>query len=84
MRSYPPPVSGQRELERCSLLCLRLVDAALGQQPAFMAALRHSGSAQMLTHLEQLLLEMNPRSGKPDHLLVITKYVFVWVVLRTV
>lgn len=62
--------AGKAELEANTLLCLRLLDSALRLQQAFL--LTASGSL-MLSGLNKLLLGINSRSGKPDHLLNIAK-----------
>ena len=60
--------AGQASLEKCALLCLRLVECSLERQDAVMDALRDSGAAVMITNMAQLLLTTNPRTGRPDHL----------------
>ncbi|GIY47224.1 nuclear pore complex protein Nup205 [Caerostris extrusa] len=68
-------VPGQSNLEECTLLALKLVHATLIKQEAFLQQVRDSGYDLLVTSLENLLLNINPRSGQADHLLVIAKYV---------
>ena len=65
--------TGQSSLEKCALLCLRLVECSLEQQQPCLEALRDSGAAVMLGNMAQLLLTTNPRSGRPDHLTNVAK-----------
>ncbi|KAF8773925.1 Nuclear pore complex protein Nup205 like protein [Argiope bruennichi] len=68
-------VPGQSNLEECTLLALKLVQATLIKQEPFLQQVRDSGFDLLVTSLENLLLNINPRSGQADHLLVIAKYV---------
>ncbi|XP_044732734.1 nuclear pore complex protein Nup205 [Chrysoperla carnea] len=67
--------AGKKQLETTTLLCLKLLDQCLQLQPKFFSFVTSSGCAILLTKLNKLLLGMNPGTGKPDHLLYITKYV---------
>ncbi|XP_014664623.1 PREDICTED: LOW QUALITY PROTEIN: nuclear pore complex protein Nup205-like [Priapulus caudatus] len=67
--------AGKSSLERCALLCLRLLQATLERQGEFLDALRESGVALMVTPLERLLAGINVRTGRADNLVSITKYV---------
>ncbi|XP_067003269.1 nuclear pore complex protein Nup205 [Anabrus simplex] len=69
------PFPGKKSLEAAILSCLTLLEQALSMQYKFFSLLSSSDSSLLLTGLNKLLLGMNPRSGKPDHLLNITKYV---------
>ncbi|KAK7872950.1 hypothetical protein R5R35_004260 [Gryllus longicercus] len=68
-------VPGQAALEGSMLNCLLLLQHALALQGRFFELLASSGNSLLLTGLRRLLLDVNPRSGKPDHLLNIAKYV---------
>ncbi|XP_054717049.1 nuclear pore complex protein Nup205-like [Uloborus diversus] len=68
-------VPGQANLEECTFLALKLVNVTLLKQEAFLQQIRDSGCDLLVTALDNLLLNINPRSGQADHLLVIAKYV---------
>jgi nuclear pore complex protein Nup205 len=59
--------SGQNAFERSVLLALRIVDVMLIKQSAFFEHLRAQNSSMLATPIEQLLLAINPRTGRPDH-----------------
>lgn len=64
-----------KEIEQASLLALKMLEAALFKQEEFLALLRSSSAhSVMATPLDSLLFGINPRSGKADHYLNITKY----------
>ncbi|CAH1799487.1 unnamed protein product [Owenia fusiformis] len=67
--------SGKNFLEETSLLCLKLVEVTLEKQEQFFDILRESGSSLIISPLDKLLLGINPRSGKADHLVNVAKYV---------
>lgn len=66
---------GKESLEDSMLSCLDLLDRALAHQQKFFIFLSKSGCSLLLSGLSKLLLGVNPRSGKPDHLLNVAKYV---------
>ncbi|XP_021914767.1 nuclear pore complex protein Nup205 isoform X2 [Zootermopsis nevadensis] len=66
---------GKELLEDSMLSCLDLLDRALAHQQKFFTFISNSGCSLLLAGLNKLLLGVNPRSGKPDHLLNVTKYV---------
>lgn len=68
------PFVGKKLLEDCTLKCLNIFDRALTLQPKFFLILSGSSSTKLLTSLAKLLLSINPRSGKPDCCVTITKY----------
>ncbi|KAG8189490.1 hypothetical protein JTE90_018142 [Oedothorax gibbosus] len=68
-------VPGQSDLEECTFLALKLIQVTLSKQEGFLQQIRDSGCDLLVTSLENLLLNINPRSGQADHLLVIAKYV---------
>lgn len=67
------PFPGKESLEDSMLSCLDLLDRALAHQQNFFSFLSNSGCPLLLTGLSKLLLGVNPRSGKPDHLLNVAK-----------
>lgn len=69
------PFSGKKYLEKSALSCLKLLEKALMMQHNFMSELANSGCSLLVTGLSKLLLGVNPRSGKPDHMLNIIKFV---------
>lgn len=66
---------GKEALENSNLCCLELLDTALALQGKFLSLVTNAGASLLLAGLSKLLLGMNPRSGKPDHMLNITKFV---------
>lgn len=67
--------SGKAKLENCVLYCLNIIDRSLSQQDHFFDAHYESRCSILLSGLNKLLLGINYRSGKPDHMLNIVKYV---------
>lgn len=68
------PFPGKTHLENTVLSCLNLINRTLDLQASFFALLSSTGSSLLLTHASKLLLDINPRTGKPDHMLNIAKY----------
>lgn len=68
-------LAGKAVMETAALLCLKLLDTALRLQHRFLSALSVAGSSLLLTGLNKLLLGINSRTNKPDHMLHIAKYV---------
>ena len=66
-------IPGKEKLKRTSLLCLRLIQIVLEKQEQFMYMVRESGSSAFVSPMDKLLMGINPRSGKPDHLVNIAK-----------
>lgn len=66
---------GKRSFETLLLSCLELLYKGLEMQPRFMDLLSLSDSDRILIPLHQLLSGINTRTGNPDHLLNIAKYV---------
>ncbi len=66
-------MSGKEELERASLLCMKMIAATFEKQELFLGMLRESGSSIMVSQMDRLLLGINPRSGRPDHIVNIAK-----------
>jgi len=69
------PLPGKAHLEAAATAALRLLDTALGLSEAFITCGRAAGTSTVLTGLPHLLLGLNPRSGKPDHLLNVSRFV---------
>lgn len=57
------------------MYCLNIIDRSLSQQDRFFEAHFESKCSILLSGLNKLLLGVNYRSGKPDHMLNIVKYV---------
>nr|ACI88735.1 RE24713p [Drosophila melanogaster] len=66
---------GKKLLEECSLYALLILEAALAKQNAFFEAHSAANCPILLSGLNRMLLDLNPRSRKPDHVLNIIKYV---------
>lgn len=66
-------LDGQNAFERSVLLALKVVDAMLTKQSAFLEQLRAHNSSILATPIEQLLLAINPRTGRPDHFVNIAR-----------
>lgn len=67
--------SGKSDLEQSMLYCLKLLEKVLALTPKFLLLNNSNSSPVLLTPIYKLLMGINPRSGKPDHLVNITKYV---------
>ena len=65
--------AGKEELESASLLCLKILDTVFTKQEDFLAMLRDSGASFIVSPMENLLLGINPRSGRPDHILNVAR-----------
>lgn len=66
---------GKDHLERVTLLCLQMIETVQDKQNVFLDALRQSGTSLIVSRMDRLLLGINPRSGRPDHLVNIAKCV---------
>ncbi|XP_054727442.1 nuclear pore complex protein Nup205 [Anastrepha obliqua] len=62
-------------LEECALLCLKIIEEGLIKQKEFLNSHVIANSPNILFGLNKILLDVNPRSQRPDHLLNITKFV---------
>jgi len=69
-------VPGKPELERAATAALKLLHTNLRLSESFISAGRSAGASTVLTSLAKLLLGVNPRTGKPDHVLNMTRFVF--------
>lgn len=66
---------GKSRLENCVLYTLNIIERSLSQQDRFFDAHYESKCSILLSGLNKLLLGINYRSGKPDHMLNVVKYV---------
>lgn len=66
---------GKKYLESCSLYCLEVLERGLKMQNNYMTQLASIPVNKLMTGLSRLLLGVNPRTGKPDHMINIVKYV---------
>ena len=69
------PVPGKQELEKAATAALKLLQTGLKLSESFINAGRTAGASTVLTSLAKLVLGVNPRSGRADHVLNITKFV---------
>lgn len=69
------PFPGKAKMEECSLHCLSIIEKCLSTQDLYFNAKSLANCATLLSGLNKLLLDVNPRSGKPDHILNTTKFV---------
>lgn len=67
--------AGKVQLENCVLYCLNIFERSLSQQERFFDAHFEAKCSILLSGINKLLLGINYRSGKPDHMLNITKFV---------
>lgn len=66
---------GKAKLEQCALYCLNIIERTLAQQDLFFDAHFSANCSILMSGLNKLLLGVNPRSGKPDHMLNIAKFI---------
>ena len=64
---------GKSHLEKASLYCLKMLELTLDKQSTFFDGVRESGAPVTVFQLDKLLLGINPRSGRADHLANISK-----------
>lgn len=69
------PFTGENFVEKCTLHCLNIIERCLVLQTKFFNFLTTASMPILLIQLSKLLLTINPRSGRPDHVLNIAKYV---------
>lgn len=67
--------AGKAKLENCIFYSLNIIERSLSQQDRFFDAHFEAKCSILLSGLNKLLLGINYRSGKPDHMLNIIKYV---------
>ncbi|KAJ8314739.1 hypothetical protein KUTeg_006889 [Tegillarca granosa] len=68
-------IPGKKALEKASLQCLNMIQYTLEKEDRFIDACRETGASIMVSSMDRLLLGINPRSGKADHLVNIAKYI---------
>ena len=66
---------GKHHVEVASSNALKLLSVGLKLSDDFITCGRTAGASVVLTAISKLLLGINPRSGKPDHMLNIARYV---------
>uniref|UniRef100_A0A1B0A9W8 Nuclear pore complex protein Nup205 n=1 Tax=Glossina pallidipes TaxID=7398 RepID=A0A1B0A9W8_GLOPL len=66
---------GKIHVEECALYCLKIVRFGLVHQDAFLEAHSLANSTILLCGLKKILLDINPRTQKPDHLLNTTSFI---------
>lgn len=67
--------SGKSHLEQCILHSLNIIETSLSLQQAFFNVHFNANCTILLTGTNKLLLGINPRTGQPDHMLNIVKFV---------
>ena len=65
---------GKQQLETAVTAALKLLHTALRLSEEFINAGRTAGASTLLTGLSKLLLGVNPRTGRPDHMLNMTRF----------
>ncbi|XP_011495942.1 PREDICTED: nuclear pore complex protein Nup205 [Ceratosolen solmsi marchali] len=66
---------GKKYLEESTLYCLEILEHCLKTQHLYMLQLGLSSSNKISTGLSRLLLGVNHRTGKPDHMINVAKYI---------
>ncbi|KAM7343656.1 nuclear pore complex protein Nup205 [Cochliomyia hominivorax] len=76
---------GKEHLEECALYCLKIVKLGLKYQDIYFDAHSNANSNILLSGLNKILLDVNPRSKKPDHILNSTYFLtyFNWLPFHT-
>lgn len=70
---------GKQSLEESCLVILKILNRGLELQSRVLDIARTTGSRRILNPLDKLLLGLNPRTGKPDHMFNVVKFVvFAW------
>lgn len=70
----PSPSSASEGVAHSALLCLQLLGATLEREEEFLNLVRRTKQQLISIHpLHHLLLGVNPRSGKADHMLNIAR-----------
>lgn len=69
------PFAGKKQLENSILYALNIIQMSMSKQDLFFDAHFAANSSILLSGLNKLMLDVNPRSGKSDHMLNITKMV---------
>lgn len=76
---------GKKHLDECALYCLKVLKLGLKYQKIFFDAHSNANSSILLSGLSKILLDVNPRSRKPDHILNTTYFMtaFNWMPIHT-
>lgn len=67
--------AGKAHLEQSALYALHIVELCLAQQELFFYAHFTANCSILLSGINKLLLGVNPRSGRPDHMVNVAKFV---------
>lgn len=75
------PFAGRASLERAARHALSIVEQTLAQQELFFDAHFAANCSILMSGLSKLLLGVNPRSGRPDHVVNVVRFVTynVWL-----
>ncbi|XP_001354955.4 nuclear pore complex protein Nup205 [Drosophila pseudoobscura] len=66
---------GKEHLEECALYALLLLEVAVAKQNAFFEAHSSANSPILMSGLDRMLLDINPRTRRPDYVVKIIKFV---------
>lgn len=69
------PFQGKKNVESAANSALKLLNSALKLSEDFITAGRNAGASVVMTSLSKLMLGINPRSGRADHMLNVSRYV---------
>ncbi|XP_018324440.1 nuclear pore complex protein Nup205 [Agrilus planipennis] len=69
------PFPGKEFLAKAILSCLNIIERSLVLQHQFVNMVLSSSCPVLLSHLNKLLLTINPRTGKPDYCNTFVKYI---------
>lgn len=61
-------------LEEIAGYCMAILEQVLEKQPVFLELSKHHMSSMIVSPLDELLLSVNPRTGRPDYLCMIARY----------
>ena len=66
---------GKEKLEGAVSTALTLLETGLRLSDSFISGARSAGASEVFTDLAKLLLGLNPRSGRPDHLFNVSRFI---------
>jgi len=66
---------GKEKLEGAVSAALTLLETGLRLSDSFISGARSAGASEVFTDLAKLLLGLNPRSGRPDHLFNVSRFI---------
>ncbi|XP_064627986.1 nuclear pore complex protein Nup205-like [Lineus longissimus] len=69
--TYP----GKANMDKAALFCLKMIATVLNRQDQFLDLLRDGGSSALVSPLDKLLLGVNPRTAKADHMVNVVRYI---------